>query len=515
MDKIPLLDDKCVGALVSAAVGDALGWPNEGRARNKQKGKQALNTFQAWQRTAGGRYWRHTERILAGEYSDDTQMLLAVSRSLLSGRSWRGHFTTRELPFWLEYQRGGGGAMLRAAKAWESKTEPWRGKEAKKYYDAGGNGAAMRILPHVIVHADIADFHAVAEAVAEDAMLTHGHPRAILGALCYAYALYYLLQKQDTLEFGELLESVCEAEPEWGKFSPALSEDWLLAAGQHLGADYKALWSDTVDLMMKELKIASSALKNGILDMETKTLEALGCFDKKINGAGDVTAVAAIYLASKYANNPTLGVKSAANAFGSDTDTLASMTGGLLGMLCGSTWLPAEWKFVQDYDCLVRIAGFLLSKDGVQEVKDHTAKRQGERTDWEKSPIGGYRKLGTHRDVAGKTGTVTIETYMTALGQTLYISRYSREQEAVPVVEPPQERARQFYALRIDPPKAVSMLCDEDLRMISFGAVLRVLELYNQSITEINAIAESVGLSPRVVQKILSLVIPHNDPSQL
>ncbi|MGN0813400.1 MAG: hypothetical protein ACI4MQ_07830 [Candidatus Coproplasma sp.] len=36
---------------------------------------------------------------------------------------------------------------------------------------------------------------------------------------------------------------------------------------------------------------------------------------------------------SKYANNPALGIKQAANLFGADTDTIAAMTGGLMGKL--------------------------------------------------------------------------------------------------------------------------------------------------------------------------------------
>ena len=40
-----------------------------------------------------------------------------------------------------------------------------------------------------------------------------------------------------------------------------------------------------------------------------------------------------------------------------DTDTLAAMTGGLLGRLAGDEWLPAPWRDVQDAAYLRYIAG--------------------------------------------------------------------------------------------------------------------------------------------------------------
>jgi hypothetical protein len=83
-----------------------------------------------------------------------------------------------------------------------------------------------------------------------------------------------------------------------------------------------------------------------------EVLEKLGCFDKNVNGAGTVTAVAAIYLASKYASSPRLALTEAAYLKNADTDTLASMVGGLLGMLHGSEFLSMAWLDVQDYKFL-------------------------------------------------------------------------------------------------------------------------------------------------------------------
>ena len=54
-----------------------------------------------------------------------------------------------------------------------------------------------------------------------------------------------------------------------------------------------------------------------------------------------------------------IGIKIPAFSFGADTDTIASITGGLLGMLSGIDWIPTEWREVQDYNCLVQMTELL------------------------------------------------------------------------------------------------------------------------------------------------------------
>ena len=149
-----IFSEKYKGAMLAAAIGDALGWPNEQNSNNLNKHYNELNAFVEWSRKCGGRYWPYEERICAGEYSDDTQLLIATLRSLLRGNQWGTYFRQVELPAWLEYQRGGGGATKRAAKVWAKGISPWDERNDEKlirsYYMAGGNGVVMRIMPHVI-----------------------------------------------------------------------------------------------------------------------------------------------------------------------------------------------------------------------------------------------------------------------------------------------------------------------------------------------------------------------------
>ena len=38
-----------------------------------------------WNRRAGGRYWPHEEKICVGEYSDDTQLIIAIVLTVPAG----------------------------------------------------------------------------------------------------------------------------------------------------------------------------------------------------------------------------------------------------------------------------------------------------------------------------------------------------------------------------------------------------------------------------------------------
>lgn len=186
---------RALGAMLGAAYGDALGWPNE-RSRNKAKAPEAgaFHKLRSWQRDQSTRFAILRYDIEKGSYSDDTQMILCLSRSLLKSDQWYKHYTTKELPFWQVYQRGGGGATKSAVKAWASGIAPWLSDEKERFFNAGGNGVAMRVLPHAIMGYKL-DFGHTAHNILLDGIATHGHPQALVGALAYGYALWYALRQ--------------------------------------------------------------------------------------------------------------------------------------------------------------------------------------------------------------------------------------------------------------------------------------------------------------------------------
>src|SRR4051794_9030220 len=91
--------EKAEGALIALAAGDALGWPQEVRAKEINSGKAIApsTTFRSWKRRGGGRYFPHEELVNPGEYSDDTQLTIAVARArLIGGDLWGGGFLASE-----------------------------------------------------------------------------------------------------------------------------------------------------------------------------------------------------------------------------------------------------------------------------------------------------------------------------------------------------------------------------------------------------------------------------------
>ena len=352
---------KAEGAFLALAAGDALGWPQEMR-RNSGSGVSPRIEFQTWTRRSGGRYRPYEETIGAGEYSDDTQLTLAVARSRTNhGTDWWKAFMRVELPRWTIYERGGGGATKRAAQAWLAGSPPWQSRKTdvvRRYFDAGGNGVAMRVLPHALFLADQDDPMVLVHDVVRDGAATHGHPRALVGATACAYAAWSLVRRNRTLEFGELLDLLIDEHGGWGAF-PDMERGagaWFAAANRVFDEPYERLWERTVGEMRQLLQQARNGIRAGALADDRAVLDDLGCFGR-FKGAGTVTAAAAAYLAARHAAQPAQGVLRAAFERGADTDTLAAVAGGLLGCLAGDEWLPAPWRDVQDAAYLRRLAG--------------------------------------------------------------------------------------------------------------------------------------------------------------
>ena len=358
---------KAEGAFLAFAAGDALGWPQEvGRSGGSRTVETAPHVeFKAWTRRNTGRRRPYEEVVDAGAYSDDTQLLLAVARSRTNhGVDWWKAFATVELPLWTLYERGGGGATKRAARAWIDGGPPWKVAKrdaVRRYFDAGGNGVAMRVLPHALFLAGSDDPNELVREVVFDGSATHGHPRALVGAAAYAYAAWSLARRTGTLGFGELLDLLLDESSTWGTFprSDRGGGTWL-AAAEGVTDGYERIWSQTVGEMRTLLEIARRGVRAGALADDHAVLAELGCFGSS-KGSGAVTAAAAAYLVARHAAQPRQGVVRAAFESGADTDTLAAMTGGLAGCLAGVEWIPRPWLDVQDAGYLRRMAGRLAA----------------------------------------------------------------------------------------------------------------------------------------------------------
>lgn len=434
-----ILYDKYLGAFMGAAIGDALGWPNEDKPKSVKR-QASDHKFINWEKKGGGRYWPYSEPIMAGEYSDDTQLIFSVARSMMMGDHWNKYFARIELPAWAEYERGGGGATKRAAEKWTHNIYPWEKtrnsiKEWQSYFNAGGNGVAMRVLPIVLYH--IGEEYDIYKKIFINGIGTHGHPRALIGALLYGKALEYLLLKKTTLEYGELIDHLLLTSDRWGVFpDPSFSETWMNNAYQAM--DLSLEWQKTVGECLEMLTIVKDKIGMGVLDFTTDTYKVLGTTGE-FKGSGTISAISAVYIASKYAASPESGVIEAAFLFGADTDTVASMVGGLMGALHGTTWITNGWHEIQDIDYIKILAKKMYQREIAEDQalyhpeSDKTLKKQ-----LKNAPLGSgiyfpvfkEMKVKDCKDISTlKMNSILEYKLSTELGQTIYIKIFGKNMQ--------------------------------------------------------------------------------------
>ena len=143
--------ERVVGSSVWAAYGDALGFISEltdeaGLLRRTQ-GVPLVEPV-SWQRRIGGRQGVNVV-LPAGCYSDDTQLRLSTARAIGPNGFDVEAFAKVELTVWPSYALGGGRGTKAAATSLAKDQIAWYANTFKGWTDCGGNGAAMRIQPHV------------------------------------------------------------------------------------------------------------------------------------------------------------------------------------------------------------------------------------------------------------------------------------------------------------------------------------------------------------------------------
>ena len=316
--------NKAIGAMLGAGYGDALGWPN---LRHDDTALNRPIELANWIRHSGGRFYYHAETINAGEHSDYFRLTLSVARALTQGSRWQERFSLIELPTWSLYERSEVGTSKKAAESWMDGVHPWHPERkpriAKGYFDSDGDGAARRIIPHVAAAED-GKFKDIAADIMLNALVTHGHPRAMLGALSFGYALWRAFRQETTVGYGQLVEELIGAADVWAE-PPApeiMPYDWL---SQHklYQPDFLEVWKSSQTELIDRLEIAKNELNLGSQCVDSEALGRIRRLDGRLTGSGLVAAVSAIFLASRHAHSPLDGVATAAGSVGLDTVTLA------------------------------------------------------------------------------------------------------------------------------------------------------------------------------------------------
>ncbi len=354
------------GALIGGAAADALGWITE-----FVRGKEHLRTlyktdfvtnYRPWQKVTGGRFNAYIDHINRGEYSDDTQLTLAVARSILADGSVDiDHFAKLELPLWLDYARGGGRTITAAARAIQRKSVSWStnfftvrtAHGEQDYRQAGANGAAMRVAPLALANPNWSE--RMAEGVWRTAIVTHGHPRAIISALAYAEGVRQALQSQTKSQsvIG-MLSNVAEFVADATVPDEEPYRAWLSLWNERSIRPFEHVWRDAKTEMVQGLeRIGQAEAELPIPEL----LQSLGCFDPATRGSGTATVLAGFGIFTAIPNDFRKAVETAINQLGSDTDTIGAFVGGLAGAWSGLDAIPADWAAqLQDYDYFMRLA---------------------------------------------------------------------------------------------------------------------------------------------------------------
>lgn len=354
---------RIAGSLIGSAAADALGWITE-FVRGPDHLQKIYRTdrvteYRSWQKTTGGRFNAYVDYISAGEYSDDTQLSLAVARSLRpNGSVDAKHLAKVELPLWLDYARGAGSTVTGAARALQKRSSDWnnnffayrhRGQD-QDFRDAGANGAAMRVAPVALANLD--DVDQMILSVWQASICTHGHPRAIFGALLLAEAVRCCASEgiatKSTL-VDKLSTFAVRCEPPSRDDFRAWLDRW-----DQPGREFRREWSATREEVLDGLE-SLRTVRDG--DGARRAMDELGCFRPETKGSGTVTVLAGIAIFLGVGNSFRESVLLAVNALGSDTDTIGGFVGAMCGAAHGYDEVPCEWaSTMQDYDYFMRVA---------------------------------------------------------------------------------------------------------------------------------------------------------------
>jgi ADP-ribosylglycohydrolase len=312
----PSLEDRFQGCLLGLAIGDALGYPTE------------FLTLQEIRK----RYGPSGIEDLPGSpalHSDDTQMSMAVCLALIKA----GHSSVenlmevlgQEFLRWLrspENDRSPGNTSIKGCQALESGV-PWN---QSGLLESKGCGANMRVAPIGLYYGNnLPKLRLVARS---SALVTHAHPTALVAAeitaLCVAWAAQGVAPGDYLNRIRDLRSSSMNA------WDSALGDPWMRArfasVNDYLAEGWMELWAalDRVPQAVSQRSEDVCELCGGGWIAEEALACALACVLKSPEDYGAT-------------------IRRGANSSG-DSDSIASIAGGISGALLGVKAIRKEWR---------------------------------------------------------------------------------------------------------------------------------------------------------------------------
>ncbi|HAY5108361.1 TPA: ADP-ribosylglycohydrolase family protein [Escherichia coli] len=355
------MERSIVNSALWAAAGDALGWITElshGESGVKRRiGTTKVSKTVPWERIIGGKGGAKA-KLPAGTYSDDTQLRLAVSRSIRENGFFDVEsFAKIELTVWLSYSLGGGLGTKAAARNLTKRSVSWFTNffenNKQNYFYSGGNGAAMRIQPHVWCSFNKEYRENLYLNIIKDSLVTHGHPHGFCGAIFHAMVLSDTIKNKKIpspdawISYAMQLSSI----PDLVRDDSQLNTFWLTSWEQKNNCSLIDAIKNVESELIADIKKIDELVKITGNECYHEILSRLGCLTSKFRGSGLKTALASTALSYMFKD---IGVEDAlicaANELDSDTDTIATMCGAILGAIADHTpdWDIQDQDYIQD-----------------------------------------------------------------------------------------------------------------------------------------------------------------------
>jgi ADP-ribosyl-[dinitrogen reductase] hydrolase len=278
--------DRCRGAILGLAVGDALGAPLEGALS-----VVAAEAVAAGLEMSGGGWWA------PGEWTDDTALALALAESIAERGLLDIDDLARRYIAWANTDGKGIGRTTRSALVGAADAKDACARARAHYAAKGlaaGNGTVMRATPIGLAARTLAE---AVDAARRDAALTHADP--IAGATSAALCAALLAVRADTDPLAAALAQAVGHQPLAETLEAVRARDQAALAELAAGAEAGACWT------------------------------TLG------------VALHALITVDEYAAGVSLAI-----ALGGDADTNAAVTGALLGCRHGAGAIPTRWLAV-------------------------------------------------------------------------------------------------------------------------------------------------------------------------
>lgn len=284
-------DDRDFGALLGGAVGDSLGLPAENLprwlVRLRYPSGPAL-------RRGLVRFFRR-----AGDVSDDTQLTIAVARSILPEGKYSHARFRDELREWYAFRIAAGRATSHAALGlWRDRNAPSRASPSQ------GNGVCIRIAPFAILRKNDTSDEQLLSDVELNGRETHTGEVAIAGAKLVAL----LLKRSLKLPVGALQPGFD------GLVLELASVSGFPLAGYHRAKACRSL--------PEQLRVCGTS------------------------GHAQQSVTAALLIARAHPRDFSAAMRAAFFA-GGDVDSVGALAGAILGANLGAQAIPTAWQEVQ------------------------------------------------------------------------------------------------------------------------------------------------------------------------